>query len=119
MDNAKGTFPDNTLAWLDRDLADHAKGKGGITTLIVAMHFPPRTGGIFPHGTRFDFEERSAKLLAILKRHGMDAVLSGHEHMQYVEDWEGVRCLYPAAPARRWSRSRGTATTGSTSRTEG
>jgi predicted phosphodiesterase len=93
VDNAKGTFPDNTLAGLDRDLAAHPKGKGGITTLIVAMHIPPRTDGVFPHGTRYDYEERSAKLLAILKRHGVDAVLSGHEHMQYVEDWEGVLLL--------------------------
>ena len=90
VDNAKGTFPDNTLAWLDRDLAAHPKGKDGVTTLIVAMHIPPGTGGIRPHGTRYDYQEQSAKLLAILKRHGVDAVLSGHEHMQYVEDWEGV-----------------------------
>jgi len=93
VDNAKGTFTDNTLAGLDRDLAAHPKGKGGITTLIVAMHVPPRTGGIFPHGTVSDYGEQSAKLLAILKRHGVDAVLSGHEHMQYVEDWEGVLVL--------------------------
>jgi len=93
IDNAKGTFPDNTLAWLDRDLAAHPKGKGWITTLIVAMHIPPGTEGIRPHGTRNDYEERSATLLAILKRHGVDAVLSGHEHMQYVEDWEGVMVL--------------------------
>ena len=93
VDNAKGTFPDNTLAWLDRDLAAHPKGTGGITTLIVAMHVPPRTDGIFPHGTVTGYGERSARLLAILKRHGVDAVLSGHEHMQYVEDWEGVLLL--------------------------
>ena len=108
VDNARGTFPDNTLAWLDRDLAAHPKGKGGITILIVAMHIPPRTGGINPHGARFDYEERSAKLLAILKRHGVDAVLSGHEHMQYVEDWEGVMVLIsggagaPLAPFQRY-----------------
>jgi 3',5'-cyclic AMP phosphodiesterase CpdA len=93
VDNAKGTFPDDTLAWLDRDLAAHPKGKGGITTLVVAMHIPPDTYGTKPHGTRFDYEERSAMLLAILKRHGVDAVLSGHEHMQHVEDWEGVLLL--------------------------
>ena len=108
VDNAKGTFSDNTLAWLDRDLAAHPKGKGGITTLIVAMHIPPGTDGIRPHGTRFDYEERSAKLLAILKRHGVDAVLSGHEHMHYVEDWEGVMVLIsggagaPLAPLQRY-----------------
>ena len=93
VDNAKGTFPDNTLAWLDRDLAAHPKGMGGITTLIVAMHIPPSTEGIRPHGTRFGYEERSATLLAILKRRGVDAVLSGHEHMHHVEDWEGVLLL--------------------------
>jgi 3',5'-cyclic AMP phosphodiesterase CpdA len=108
VDNAKGTFTDNTLAWLDRDLAAHPKGKGGITTLIVAMHIPPGTEGIRPHGTRFDYEERSATLLAILKRHKVDAVLSGHEHMQYVENWEGVLVLIsggagaPLAPFQKY-----------------
>lgn len=93
VDNAKGTFPDNTLAWLDRDLAAHPKGKGGITTLIVAMHVPPASEGLQPHGTVSDYGERSTKLLSILKRHGVNAVLSGHEHMQYVEDWDGVLLL--------------------------
>ena len=108
VDNAKGTFPDNALSWLDRDLAAHPKGKDGVTTLIVAMHIPPRTNGIRPHGTRYDYEERSARLLAILKRHGVDAVVSGHEHMQHVEDWEGVMVLIsggagaPLAPFQRY-----------------
>ena len=108
VDNAKGTFPDDTLAWLDRDLAAHPKGKGGITTLVVAMHIPPDTDGTKPHGTRFDYEERSAMLLAILKRHGVDAVLSGHEHMQYAENWEGVLLLIsggagaPLAPFQKY-----------------
>jgi 3',5'-cyclic AMP phosphodiesterase CpdA len=108
VDNAKGTFSDNTLAGLDRDLAAHPKGKDGITTLIVAMHIPPASEGTRPHGTRRDYEERSAKLLAILKRHGVDAVLSGHEHMQHVEDWEGVLLLIsggagaPLAPFQKY-----------------
>src|SRR5512134_1509833 len=51
VDNAKGALPENTLAWLDRDLAAHPKGRSGITSLVVAMHIPPRTDGIFPHGT--------------------------------------------------------------------
>jgi len=108
VDNAKGTFPDKILAWLDRDLAAHPKGNGGITTLIVAMHIPPRTDRTNPHGTRFDYEERSARLLAILKRHGVDAVLSGHEHMRHVEDWDGILLLItgsvgaPLAPFQRY-----------------
>ena len=108
VDNAKGTFTDDTLAWLDHDLAAHPKGKDGITTLIVAMHIPPGTDGIRPHGTRYDYEERSARLLAILKRHGVAAVLSGHEHMQHVEDWDGVLLLIsggagaPLAPFQKY-----------------
>ena len=108
VDNARGTFSDKTLVWLDRDLAAHPKGKGGITALIVAMHIPPGTNGIRPHGTRHDYEEWSVKLLAILKRHGVDAVVSGHEHMQHVEDWEGVMVLIsggagaPLAPFQRY-----------------
>jgi len=108
VDNAKGTFSDNTLGWLDSDLAAHPKGKGGIAILIVAMHIPPSTEGIRPHGARYDYEERSAKLLAILKRHGVDAVLSGHEHIQHVEDWDGVLVLIsggagaPLAPFQKY-----------------
>jgi 3',5'-cyclic-AMP phosphodiesterase len=108
VDNAKGTFQDDTLAWLDRDLAAHPKGKRGITTLVVAMHIPPETDGTKPHGTRFDYEERSATLLSILKRHDVDAVLSGHEHMQHVEDWEGIMVLVsggagaPLAPFQKY-----------------
>jgi 3',5'-cyclic AMP phosphodiesterase CpdA len=93
VDNAGGTFTDNTLSWLDRDLASHPIGTGGITTLIVAMHIPPAPEGVRPHGTRYDYEERSAMLLAVLKRHGVSAVLSSHEHMQHVEDWEGILLL--------------------------
>jgi predicted phosphodiesterase len=93
VDNAGGSLPDNTLAWLDRDLADHPKGKDGVAFLLVAMHTPPDTGQTRPHGTRYDYEEQSAKLLAILKKRGADAVLSGHEHMQHVENWEGILLL--------------------------
>ena len=108
VDNARGTFSDNALAELDRDLSAHPKGKDGITTLIVAMHIPPAPEGNRPHGTRYDYEERSARLLAILKRHGVDAVLSGHEHMQHVEDWDGVLLLIsggagaPLAPFQKY-----------------
>ena len=101
VDNAKGTFPDNTLAWLDRDLAAHPKGRDGITTLIVAMHIPPVTDRYYPHGTRSNYEEKSATLLAILKRHGVDAVLSGHEHLHYVADWEGVKVLISGGAGSR------------------
>jgi predicted phosphodiesterase len=93
VDNAGGSMPDNTLAWLDRDLAAHPKGQGGIAFLLVAMHTPPDTGMTRPHGTRAGYEEQSGKLLEILKKHGVDAVLAGHEHMHHAEDWEGILLL--------------------------
>jgi 3',5'-cyclic AMP phosphodiesterase CpdA len=93
VDNAGGAFPDNVLSWLDRDLAAHPKGKGGFPVLIVAMHYPPLTEQTRPHGTRFGYEEQSGKLLAILRKHKVDAVLASHEHMHHVEDWGGMLML--------------------------
>jgi len=108
VDDAGGSLPPETLAWLDRDLAAHPKGKGGITTVIVAMHAPPRTDGIFPHGTVSEYGEQSSNLLKILKRRKVDAVLCSHEHMHYVEDWDGVRVVVsggagaPLVPFQRY-----------------
>jgi predicted phosphodiesterase len=93
VDDANGSLSAETLAWLDRDLSAHPKGKGGTAFLIVAMHIPPRTDGIFPHGTVSAFGDQSEKLYRILARHAVDAVLCGHEHMQYTEDWGGVLVL--------------------------
>ncbi|MBP2675535.1 MAG: metallophosphoesterase [Deltaproteobacteria bacterium] len=90
LDNAGGSLPDKTLSWLDDDLAAHPKGGDGIAFLIVAMHIPPATEEIRPHGTRAGYGAQSAKLLRILKKHGVDAVLCGHEHMNITENWEGI-----------------------------
>jgi len=90
VDNARGEFSPETLAWLDRDLADHPKGTDGVSVIVVAMHIPPRTEEIFPHGTAINYEAQSGKLLEILRRHRADLVVCGHEHMQKVRDWEGV-----------------------------
>jgi 3',5'-cyclic AMP phosphodiesterase CpdA len=93
VDDADGSLSAETLAWLDRDLSAHPKRKGGTAFLIVAMHIPPRTDGIFPHGTVSAFGDQSEKLYRILARHAVDAILCGHEHMQYTEDWGGVLVL--------------------------
>jgi predicted phosphodiesterase len=90
LDNAGLSLTDKALARLDRDLAAHPKGKNGIAFLVVAMHVPPATDEIRPHGTRPGYEERSRKLLRILKEHRVDAVLAGHEHMNLSHDWEGI-----------------------------
>ena len=93
VDNAGGIFTEEVLDWLDRDLAAHPKGKGGIHVIVVAMHTPPRTDGIAPHGTVEGYGQQSGKLLEILKRHRADMVLCGHEHMQLAEDWDGIRVV--------------------------
>jgi 3',5'-cyclic AMP phosphodiesterase CpdA len=93
LDNARGTLSDRRLAWLDRELAAHPKGKGGVAFLIVAMHIPPAIGDFAPHGTRSGYAGQSRELLRILKKHGADAVLCGHEHMNLAEDWEGIRVI--------------------------
>lgn len=108
LDNANGSFDPATLAWLDADLSAHGKGKEGIARLVVAMHIPPRTETLAPHGTGRGYGEQSEKLLEILKRHGVDLLLCGHEHMHVVEDWDGIPVIVsggagaPMAPFHRF-----------------
>jgi 3',5'-cyclic AMP phosphodiesterase CpdA len=93
LDNAGGTLPDSLLDGLNQELAAHPKGKNGIARLVVAMHFPPQTDSIFPHGTTSGYGEQSLNLLKILLRHEVDLILCSHEHMQMVEDWNGIKVI--------------------------
>jgi len=93
VDNAGGSFADNTLEWLDKELGAHPKRKNGIARLVVAMHFPPQTDNIFPHGTRNGYRDQSMKLLKILSRHKVDLLLCSHEHMHLVDDWNGIKVI--------------------------
>src|SRR4030066_1135851 len=43
VDNASGSLPDSLLSWLEQDLTEYPRKKGGIPYLGVAMHIPPRT----------------------------------------------------------------------------
>ena len=93
VDNAGGALTEDTLAWLDRDLAAHPAGKDGVSVIVVAMHVPPRTAGISPHGVVREYDAQSVKLLEILKRHAVDLLLCSHEHMHHDEVWEGIRVI--------------------------
>ncbi|MBI5419205.1 MAG: metallophosphoesterase, partial [Deltaproteobacteria bacterium] len=93
LDNAGGALPDSLLRWLDKELAAHPKGKRGVARIVVAMHIPPQTDNLFPHGTKSGYGSQSVKLLKILLRHKADMVLCSHEHMQIVEDWSGVKVI--------------------------
>jgi len=93
LDNAGGALPDSLLDWLNRELAAHPKEKNGIDRLVVAMHFPPQTDSIFPHGTKSGYGDQSVKLLKILLRHKVDLILCSHEHMHAVDDWGGIKVI--------------------------
>jgi 3',5'-cyclic AMP phosphodiesterase CpdA len=108
LDNAGGSLPDSTLQWLDKELGSHPKRKNGIVHIVVAMHFPPQTDNIFPHGTVTGYADQSQKLLKILSRHKVDLVLCGHEHMHLVDDWNGIKVIVsggagaPLVPFQRY-----------------
>jgi 3',5'-cyclic AMP phosphodiesterase CpdA len=93
VDTVTASRLEGTLDWLDRDLSAHPKGKAGIRHLIVAMHVPPRTDNIFPHGTAAGYDVFSRKLHALLKRHGVRLVLCSHEHIHQVDDWGGIKVI--------------------------
>jgi len=93
LDDADGLLSPDRLRWLDEDLGGHSKGTNGIRFLVVAMHVPPRIDGIVPHGTGPGFDRQSGELLSILRRHKVDLLLAGHEHLHHVEDWGGVRVI--------------------------
>jgi 3',5'-cyclic AMP phosphodiesterase CpdA len=93
VDNASGSLPASLLAWLERDLAAHPKGTDGIRHLVVAMHIPPRTDNIFPHGTAQNYEAQSERLREILMRHKVDLLLASHEHMHLVDEWGGIKVI--------------------------
>ncbi len=93
LDNSRGRFPKGTLEWLDRELARHPKDGKGIRFLVVAMHAPPVTETIAPHGMDQKYGDQSARLLGILSRHKVDLVLCSHEHLHMVEDWKGIKVI--------------------------
>jgi len=108
LDNAGGNMPDSTLQWLDKELGSHPKRKNGIVHIVVAMHFPPQTDNIFPHGTVKAYADQSQRLLGILSRHKVDLLLCGHEHMHMVDEWNGVKVIVsggagaPLVPFQRY-----------------
>lgn len=93
LDNAGGALPDSRLEWLDRDLAAHSKATNGVRFLVVAMHIPPRTDNLFPHGTARNYDAQSGRLREILAKHQVDLLLSSHEPMPLVEDWGGIKVI--------------------------
>lgn len=93
LDNAGGRFPKGTLDWLDREFSRHPKSRNGIRFFVLAMHAPPKTDSIAPHGMDARYGEQSEKLRQILSSHKVDLVLCSHEHMHLVEEWNGIKVI--------------------------
>ena len=93
VDNASGSLPDSLLSWLEQDLEAHSRKTDGIRYLVVAMHIPPQTDNIFPHGTAKNYDMQSERLRKILTRHKVDLLLAGHEHMHLVDEWGGIKVI--------------------------
>jgi len=119
VDNASGSLPDSLLSWLEQDLAEHPRKTDGIRYLVVAMHIPPRTDNIIPHGTAKNYDAQSERLRKILTSHEVDLLLAGHEHMHLVDEWGGIKVIVSGGAEPHWSRSSGSDSTGSTSRRGG
>ena len=86
------------LDWLDRTLAD-----SGATWRIVAVHHPPYSAGY--QGSSLRVREQ---LAPILERHGVQLVLSGHDHdYQRSTTMDGVNYVVSGAGSgtRRTGRS--------------
>jgi 3',5'-cyclic AMP phosphodiesterase CpdA len=107
VDNSSGSLPKALLSRLNRELSAHPKGKDGVSHLIVAMHIPPANEDLAPHGTRRGYDGESRKLMEILKRNRVDAVLCGHEHINLAEERDGVLVVvssvseFPLLPLQR------------------
>jgi 3',5'-cyclic AMP phosphodiesterase CpdA len=93
LDNAEGLFRPSTLSWLEQQLAENPKGKLGIAHLVVAMHIPPLTEGVYAHGVKADYGKQSDHLLTLLRRHGVDLLLCSHEHIQRIYDLDGLKVI--------------------------
>jgi acid phosphatase type 7 len=95
-------------AWLEKALAD-ADGEQDLTWRIVALHHGPWSSG--PHGENARLHR--AGVVELLRRHKVDLVLSGHDHlydrgivdgMPYVVSGGGGAPLYKVKQARPYSR---------------
>jgi 3',5'-cyclic AMP phosphodiesterase CpdA len=93
LDNAEGLVRPSTFEWLERKLDENPKGKGGTAHIFVAMHIPPLAEGVYAHGVKTGYDKQSARLLTLLRRHGVDLLLCSHEHIQRVYELGGLKVI--------------------------
>ncbi|MFO0624971.1 MAG: metallophosphoesterase [Polyangiales bacterium] len=86
--NAYDDWDGEARAWLDRELS-RARAEGPDDWLFVVMHWGPRSSG--PHGDNPFLAESGVN--ALLRRHRVDLVIAGHDHLYERGDHDRVRYM--------------------------
>lgn len=86
--NAYEDWSGDAREWIDRELG-RARREGPNDWLFVVMHWGPRSSG--PHGDNELVAQ--AGVDAILRRHRVDLVISGHDHAYERGDDAGLRFM--------------------------
>jgi hypothetical protein len=86
--NAYDDWDGEARTWLDRELS-RARAEGPDDWLFVVMHWGPRSSG--PHGDNPFLAESGVNTL--LRRHRVDLVIAGHDHLYERGDHERVRYM--------------------------
>jgi predicted phosphodiesterase len=86
--NSYDDWSGDARTWIDHELG-RARREGPDDWLFVVMHWGPRSSG--PHGDNELVAE--AGVDAILRRHRVDLVISGHDHAYERGDDEGLRYI--------------------------
>jgi hypothetical protein len=85
--NAMDSWADGKeKAWLSREL-DRSDGEAGITWRVAVMHHGPWSSG--PHGRNQKLHD--AGIVGLLRKHKIDLVAAGHDHLYERGESEGTR----------------------------
>lgn len=101
--NAYDDWTGEARDWLDRELA-RARREGPEDWVLVAMHWGPRSSG--PHGDNVMLAD--AGVNAVLRRHRVDLVVAGHDHLYERGEHDGLRYLVSGGGGAPLYRRRGT-----------
>lgn len=100
--NAYDDWTGEAREWLDRELSK-ARREGPDDWLFVVMHWGPRSSG--PHGDNVLLAE--AGVSTVLRRHRVDLVMAGHDHLYERGEHDRVRYMVSGGGGAPLYRRRG------------
>lgn len=100
--NAYDDWTGDAREWLDRELSK-ARREGPDDWLFVVMHWGPRSSG--PHGDNVLLAE--AGVSTVLRRHRVDMVIAGHDHLYERGEHDRVRYMVSGGGGAPLYRRRG------------